>query len=71
MVPGDPRGTARNGIQNLTTLQWLQWLTMRSIATEWMLSVDPNENVSSLSSLFRSCIRIRVDSLVGRKGEFN
>ena len=71
MVLGDPGGSARNQIENLTSSQLPQWLTMRNIATEWMVSVDLNENVCSLSSLVRNCVRIRVDSLVGRQGEFN
>ena len=71
MVLGDPRGSARNQVQNLTSSQLPQWLTMRSIATEWMVSVDLNENVCSLSSLVRNCVRIRFGSLVGRQGKFN
>ena len=71
MVLGDPRRSASNEIQNMTSSQLPQWLTMRNIATEWMVSVDLNENVFSLSNLCRNCIRIRIGSLVGRKGESN
>jgi hypothetical protein len=44
---------------------------MRSITTDWMLSVDLNENDCSLSSLCRNCIRIRISFLVGHYGEYN
>jgi hypothetical protein len=68
---GDHRGIAKNELQNLASLKLLQRLTMRSIATEWMLSVDLNENDFSLSSLCRNCIRNRISFSVGRWGEFN
>jgi hypothetical protein len=71
VAQGDPRGIARNELQNLTSLKLLQWLTMRSVATERMLSVDLNEKSFSLSSLCRNCIRIRISFSVGRCGEFN
>jgi len=59
VVLEDPRGSARQWIINefkeLTRLRWLQWrLTLRSIATEWMLSLELNENVFSLSDLRRN-----------------
>jgi hypothetical protein len=55
-----PRGSARNEFQDLTILRLLQWLTMRTIATEWMLSVELNENGFSFSSLCRNCSRMCV-----------
>jgi hypothetical protein len=68
---GDHRDIARNELQNLTSLKLLQWLTMRSVATELMLSVALNEKGFSLSSLCRNCIRIHISFSVGRWGEFN
>jgi len=53
MALEDPRGSARNELKELMRLQWLQWLTSRSIATEWMLSVE-HENDFSLSNLRRN-----------------
>jgi hypothetical protein len=62
MVLGVPRGSPVNERQKLTTWQFelLQCLTMRSITTEWILSVDLNEKGFSLSSLCRNCIHIRI-----------
>ena len=71
MIRGDPRGSARDEIQNLTSSHLPQWLTKSNIATEMMVSVDLNENVTSLSSLCRNCIRMRVGSLFDHEGEFN
>jgi hypothetical protein len=51
VVLEDPRGSARNKLQESTSLKWLQWLTLRSAATEYMLSVELNENDFSLSNL--------------------
>ena len=70
MVLGDPGGSARDEIQNLTSSQLPQWLTKRNITTELMVSVDLSENDIPLSSLCRNCIRMRVGSLVDHKGEF-
>jgi len=35
-------------------VQWFQWLTLRSAATEWILSVELNEYDFSLSILRRN-----------------
>jgi hypothetical protein len=54
MALEDPRGSAINEPKELTYLQRSQWLTLRSIAAEWTLSVGLNENDISLSILFRN-----------------